>query len=190
MKNINFILILFSILILFISSCKLKSGISATEFTKQENSNKINGTYLLPQENFDSLNVVYARIQNEFRVNHLVKDKDKEQIRNKKFDTISIFFDGKDKVTFKLLDGNEELKFTYKCKHIDNYLEIYFKKTRIWALPLFMNYQYDRLRLGFNEDSNLINHKWNNSLSTLTIMPFDSFGHSDYRQEFIRLENN
>ncbi len=190
MKNKNSIFILFSILSLFFSSCKLKSGISANEFTRQENFNKINGTYLLPQENFDSLNTLYPRIQNEFRVSHLVNDKDKEQIRNKKFDTISIFFDGKDKVTFKLFDGNEELKFTYKCKQIDNYLEIYFKKTRIWALPLFINYQYDRLRLGFNENSKLIIHKWNTSLLTLTIMPFDSFGHSDYRQELLRLENN
>lgn len=56
MKNKDFIFVLFSIIILFCSSCKLKSRISTTEFAKQENFDKINGTYLLPQENVDSLN--------------------------------------------------------------------------------------------------------------------------------------
>lgn len=95
----------------------------------------------------------------------------------------------KNKVTFSLFDGNEKCDFTYKCQKKDDFLEIYFSKTRIWALPLFMSYQYDRIRLGMDEDSNLIIHKWDTSLTTLTIMPFDYFGHKDYSHKLYRLKD-
>lgn len=52
-----------------------------------------------------------------------------------------------------------------------------------------MSYQYDRLRLGLDEDLNLIIHKWDTSLGTLTIMPFDYFGHKDYNHKLSRLKD-
>lgn len=179
-----------SIIALLFLSCKLTSTISTAEFSRQLNLNEINGTYLLPERTSDSLHSGFPIVQNAFTVEHLVKDGDKDIVRNKKFEKLSVFFNGKDKVTFTFFNQDEKYSFTYKCKRKDDYLEIYFKKTRIWALPLFMNYQYDRIRLGLDENSELLIHKWNTILFTLTIMPFDPFGHSDYREVISRTEND
>lgn len=50
-----------------------------------------------------------------------------------------------------------------------------------------MDYSYDRIRLGLDDDSSLVIHKWNTALVTLTIMPFDTFGSKDYSQILPRL---
>ena len=192
MKNYIFIAIPFIIIFLIFSSCKLQSIIPTTEFAKQDILMNLNGTYLLPEEKTDSLSIKYLSMryrENSFKVDHLVKENNRELLKSSKFEKIKIFFDGKNKITFTLFDKNEKLEFTYKCKMKDDFLEIYFKKTRIFALPLFMKYEYDRLRLGLNDDSNLIIHKWETLFATLTIMPFDSFREIDYREEFPRLED-
>lgn len=186
MKNIILKLIPFLAATLILSSCKLKSFVSPSEFTGQNDLNNITGIYLLPPDTVDVSSVRNRRIG--FEISDIVKGIDRDLLENKTFDRIGVFFDGKNRITFRLFEGDKSLDFTYKCESKDNYLEIYFKKRRIWALPLFMSYEYDRLRLGLSENSDLIIHKWNVSLFTLTIMPFDSFGGKDYRQEFTRLE--
>jgi len=160
--------------------------VSASEFSQVNNFEYINGTYLLPEKPACDSSKIYFRM-NEFNIRDMVKGYDKELLQNKNFENITIFFDGKKKITFSFCDGDKSVDFTYKCKPKDNYVEIYFIKRRIWALPLFMSYAYDRLRLGIDKESNLIVHKWDTNLTTLTIMPFDSFGEKDYTQTLIRL---
>ncbi|MDH8702158.1 hypothetical protein M2138_001518 [Dysgonomonadaceae bacterium PH5-43] len=170
------------------SSCKLHSLTSDSEFTQHNSPLKdINGTYTINQDANDS--IYYGRMRKMFIVSDLVKQKDKELLKDKSFEQLTILYDGKEKISFSLFDGKENLQFTYKCKPKENYLEVYFTKRRIWALPLFMNYEYDRLRLGINEESNLIFHKWHTILATLTIMPFDYFGGSDYSHTLLRVNN-
>lgn len=183
MRNWIFIFVL-----LLLSSCKLRSLISDSEF-KQHGSalENINGTYILNQEVNDSLDIHYIYQEDKFYVYDLVKDEDKESLRDRCIESLTILYDGNDKIVFRLFDGKENFDYTYKCKRQEDYLEIYFKKKRIWALPLFMTYQYDRLRLGLDDDSNLVVHKWKTALATLTIMPFDSWGHKDYRYSLSRL---
>lgn len=177
---------LFLIIGILFSSCKLQSLISDTEFAQYNNPlENINGTYFVKKEVNDSL--YYGHVRDIFFVSDLVNNKDKEQLIGKSFEQLSILYDGKEKITFSLFDGKENLQFTYKCKSKENYLEVYFTKKRIWALPLFMNYEYDRLRLGLDEKQNLIIHKWHTILATLTIMPFDFFGGSDYSHTLQRV---
>lgn len=186
MKNYILKFILFLVIGSIFSSCKLKSLVSSDEFSSQDNLEQINATYLLPEEDRDSLHK-YGRFSTAFAVRDLIKEKDKKQFSDKDFERLSVVYNGKDKITFNLSDGNDALSVTYKCKRKDDFLEIYFKKTRIWALPLFMKYEYDRLRIGLDEDSNLIVHKWKTLLATLTIVPFDYFGHKDYSQKLSRI---
>lgn len=94
MKNYIFRTILCLVMSLAFFSCKLQSNITTTEFTKQIDLQSINGTYLLPEENTDSLNIS-PRMQNLFSISHMVKNKDKELLKNKDFGKIAIFFDGK-----------------------------------------------------------------------------------------------
>lgn len=171
------------------SSCKLKSLIPDSEFAQQENLlENINGVYALDQHEDDSLETDYMRYQRRnFHISDIVKKKDRSLLNDKHFEKLEILYDGKKKVTFCLFDGTEKMEFTYKCKRKENYLEVYFTKRRIWALPLFMNYEYDRLRLGVDKDSNLIIHKWHTVLATLTIMPFDYFGNIDCSQKFTKI---
>lgn len=187
-KIIRFSILLVVILFL-LPSCKLRSLISDSEFVQTNNSmNKINGTYLIEQDtNNDSISSYHGYRQNSFSFFDIVKGKDKELLMDKNIENLTISYDGKETIVFSLFDGKENLNFTYKCMFKGNYLEIYFTKKRIWALPLFMNYEYDRLRLGLDENSDLIVHKWHTILATLTIMPFDFFGGKDYSHTLVRL---
>lgn len=149
----------------------------------------INGIYAINQGVNNSLDSYYKYpLKNNFYISDIVRNKDKKLLKDKNIENLTILYDGKETIAFSLFDGKENLNFTYKCKAKDNYLEIYFTKRRIWALPLFMNYEYDRLRLGLDENSDLIVHKWHTTLATLTIMPFDSFGGKDYSHKLIRLD--
>lgn len=170
------------------SSCKLHSMISDNEFVKQNNvSNEINGTYTINQNFNDGLGSYSIHVNTDFYISDMIHYKDQEMLKDRKIESLTISYDGKNRITFSLFDGNENFNFIYKCKSKGNYLEIYFTKTRIWALPLFLNYQYDRLRLGLDKNSNLIVHKWRIHLATLTIMPFDVWGNKDYSHVLIRL---
>lgn len=161
--------------------------ISENEFPKCDILENINGTYLLQHQVEDTIASDYPYLRNEFVVSDLVKDKDKELLKNRKLEKLTIIYDGESSIIFRLSDGDIASEFTYKCERKDDYLEVYFTKRRIWALPLFMNYKYDRLRLGLDANSNLIIHKWYTTLATLTIMPFDSFGGKDYTQTLTRI---
>jgi len=186
----QFGMLLVGILFLF-SSCKLHSLVPDSEFVQYDNSLKnISGTYSINQEVNDSLDLYYKYMRKVFSIADMVQNKDKELLKDKTIENLTILYDGKKTIIFSLFDGKENLNFTYKCKPKESYLEIYFTKKRIWALPLFMNYEYDRLRLGLDEKSNLIIHKWHTVLATLTIMPFDYFGRKDYSQTLTRLSNS
>lgn len=178
---------LFIIIGILFASCKLQSLVSDSQFSQQSNLlENINGTYILNQEVNDS--IYYGHVRNVFFISDLIDRKEKELLKDKSFERLTILYNGKEKVIFNLFDGKKNLEFIYKCKPKDNYLEIYFTKKRIWALPLFMNYEYDRLRLGLDEEQNLIIHKWHTILATLTIMPFDFFGGSDYSHTLLRVD--
>lgn len=182
--------ILLAIGVLLFSSCKLRSLISDNEFTNYGNPlENINGSYTINPEVNDS-SLYYIHLREFFLVSDLVKKEDKKLLEDKSFEQLTILYDGKKKVTFSLFDGKENLQFTYKCKPKEDYLEIYFTKRRIWALPLFLNYEYDRLRLGLDKEQNLIIHKWHTILATLTIMPFDVWGCSDYSHTLHRIDKN
>jgi len=179
MTKIFYISFVFILLIL-LSSCKLHSLISENEFIVNNKLSDINGTYAVNQNLNDSLVIINRYWNNEFYILDMLKDKHKQLLKDKHIDNLTISYDGNKKITFSFGDGDDSQNFTYNCTPQGNYLEIYFTKRRIWALPLFMTYQYDRLRLGLDENSNLIVHKWYTNLATLTIMPFDSFGDKDY----------
>jgi len=182
-KTIRSSVILIALLFSFFS-CKLHSLIPDSEFIQYDNLiARINGTYTINQEVKDSL----SRFRNEFLISDIVRDKDRKLLKDKYIESLTLSYDGKEEITFSLFDGNESLNFTYKCEAKDNYIEIYFTKRRIWALPLFLNYEYDRLRLGLDENTNLIVHKWHTILATLTLIGLDSFGHNDYSHTLTRL---
>ena len=183
----------FGVVVLIFSSCVLsRSSISSNEFTQQNKLDAINGVYLLPQDsNRNNTNHSFSnwiQMVDKFEVKDLVHRKDKEFVKNRNFEKITIFFDGKKRVVFGLSDGSGvDLRFTYKCKSKKNYLEIYFTRTRIWAFPLLVIDSYDRLRLGLDRDANLILHKWKDDSIVLYIMPFDTFGGKNYSQILTRL---
>lgn len=181
--------ILLIIGILLFSSCKLSSLTPDNEFIQYNNlSENINGTYSLNQEVNDSL--YYPRKREFFLIFDLVKIKEKELLADKHFDQLTIRYDGKKRINFCFEGkGEEKIQFTYKCKPKGNYLEVYFQKRSIWALPLFMSYEYNRLRLGLDKNSNLIVHKWRDGISTLTIIPFDSRS-IDYSHTLIRIHKD
>lgn len=194
MKNFTLKIILLLVFISTLSSCKLKSTLSASEFSHHDNLECINGSYFLTEDHPDSLYFCelgrFGSWKRGFRTEDLVHLDKRESLKDKNYNKFTILYDGQDSVRFQFSNNENNIQeFIYKCEMKDNYLEIYFKKNRIWALPLFLHYWYDRLRLGLDENSDLIVHKWDENITALTIMPVDYFGNKDYSRTFPRLED-